>query len=161
MALSTDENGRYVAANDSTGVQLTSIERQRQLLSAGYHFEAVVSQAAFVEAIALFYVKCLGSAVPQKEAQELESRLKKRQATFGSVALTIRSAPSVDSQLKDDLREYVEARNDLAHSMLASSTLVDLLKTFRTGERLIEAMKNPHSGYSAGIFVPYQGSKPA
>lgn len=163
MALSADTNGRYVAANDSVGTQVTSIARQQQLLDAGYHFEAVVTQATFVEAVALLFASGLRGVAPSKAMQEFEAKLKQGRATFGTVVKAIASAPSVNNALKDELHAYLIARNQIAHSMIASSTLVDLQATYRIGERLILAMPSGHvGGFSAAVFVPYpKPSKPA
>ena len=153
MALSADHDGKYVSANDSDGMILTSVDRQNALLQTGYVFEAVASQAAFVEAIALFYVSCERSSLTIEKQQELEQRLNSdRPVTFGTMVNFLDKLSHLPPTTKLDLKDYLRARNAIAHSMLPSFASINLEETYRIGTRIISELKAKHA-FSAGIFI--------
>ena len=138
IALGMPPTESAVVAMDSSGQVLTFGERVDHLYQTGYCFEATVSQMTLVEALQLLYLLAKVQIGEAKVSQDVTALRQAHHLNFGKAkTLLIGSGCLQNASIERDLHDYVDRRNEMAHSLIASFSAQDLAVTFAIGQRLI------------------------
>ncbi|MFH1459990.1 MAG: hypothetical protein ABIG64_06425 [Candidatus Omnitrophota bacterium] len=132
-----------ISAFDSSNKLLTNIERINQLYDKGMEFEAAICQMAIIEALTLFYLKARIQADKKKVKEDIKKIRKNNKLTFGTVKkIIINNNVLEDNSIGQDLINYVDYRNDLAHNLIETFNSIDLKNFYKIGQKLINFYYN-------------------
>src|SRR5215210_882476 len=114
----TGEDLEQIWVVTNSEVTVTGVQRQDTLYEAGFHFEAVMAQAALVEGLLLHYLLVAKQVRGISLRSQTEERLRTERITFGQIKDELNEIGGFhDPALAGLVSDYVSDRNRVAHHL--------------------------------------------
>jgi hypothetical protein len=132
-----DRDRTDIVVSDFHETLITSLQRQNELFTNGYQFEASLSRAALIEGLLLHYLLVAKQVDLIVFDDKTNARLVEERLTFGQINTALAAAGARHhEELAKGLAEYIPRRNHLAHHVVAGREALDFRRFHADGESL-------------------------